>query len=264
MLIRSLDDAREYEHVIIAPHLDDAVLSCGGQIAHYVAQGARVLAVTLCAASPREDQLTPYAQHLHSTYGLGDDPMAGRRQEDVDALAILGCDGLHLDQLDAPYRMEAYGQRGAVFGRPVADDPLASATRSVLDQLQEQQPSARLYLPLGVGMHVDHQVVCAEGLAAHTRGASTVWYEDAPYAVQYTMVQQRLDDLREPFEPHIVRITTTLDRKLAAIAAYESQIGKLFRDRPMAEVMTDYAEAVAGILGHYGERLWLRRPPSNG
>jgi LmbE family N-acetylglucosaminyl deacetylase len=260
MQLRSLDDARQYNHVIIAPHLDDAVLSCGGQIAQYVAQGARVLAVTLCAATPRDDQLTPYAQHLHSTYGLGDDPMAGRRQEDVDALAILGCDGLHLDQLDAPYRMEAYGQRGAVFGRPVADDPLASATRIVLGRLQEQQPSARLYLPLGVGMHVDHQIVCAEGRAAHTRGASIVWYEDAPYAVQYTMVQQRLNDLGEPLEPHIVLITTALERKLAAIAAYGSQIAKLFRDRPMAEVMTEYAEAVTGTPGHYGERLWTRQP----
>ncbi|CAA9232771.1 MAG: hypothetical protein AVDCRST_MAG93-961, partial [uncultured Chloroflexia bacterium] len=105
--------------------------------------------------------------------------------------------------------------------------------------------------------------ICAEGLAAHARGASIVWYEDAPYAVQYTLVQQRLDDLDEPFEPHIVSITTTLDRKLAAIAAYESQIGKLFRDRPMPEVMTDYAETVAGTPGHYAELLWMRPPTTD-
>lgn len=257
MLLTSLDEARQYEHVFVAPHLDDAVLSCGGQIAHYVTQGARVLTLTLCAATPREDQLTPYAKHLHGTYGLGDDPMAGRRQEDIDALAILGCDVLHLDQLDAPYRLEAYGQRGAVFGRPVADDPLAAATRHVLDQLHAQQPLASLYLPLGVGMHVDHQVVCSQGLAAHGRGLPIIWYEDAPYAVQYDFVQQRLDDLGLTFTPHVVRIDAALDRKLAAIAAYGSQVGKLFRDRPMYEVMTTYAESVAGTPDHYGERLWM-------
>ncbi len=256
MLLTSLDEAQAYQHIYVAPHLDDAVLSCGGQIARYVAEGARVLAVTLCAATPREDQLTPYARHLHGTYGLGDDPMAGRRQEDIDAVALLGCDGLHLDQLDAPYRLEAYGQRGAVFGRPVADDPLGTATRRVLDQLHTQQPSATLYLPLGVGMHVDHQVVCAEALAAHARGLPVVWYEDAPYAVSPEAVQERLDDLARPFTPHTVAIDTTLDRKLAAIAAYGSQVGKLFKDRPMTEVMTDYAEAVSGASGQYAERLW--------
>jgi LmbE family N-acetylglucosaminyl deacetylase len=254
MLLRSLDDARDYEHVVVAPHLDDAALSCGGQIARWRSEGARVLAVTLCAATPRPDQLTPYALHLHSTYNLGDDPMQGRRQEDANALAILDCDGLHLDQLDAPYRLLAYGQRGAVFGRPVADDPLGPATHRVLDQLHRQQPSARLYLPLGVGMHVDHQVVCAEALAA--RGLPIVWYEDAPYAVQQTTVQERLLDLAQPFEPRLIDITPTLAAKLDAIAAYTSQIPKLFRDRPMVEVMTAYAAALAHTPGRFAERLW--------
>jgi LmbE family N-acetylglucosaminyl deacetylase len=260
MLLDSLDAARDYAHIYVAPHLDDAVLSCGGQIANQVAAGARVLSVTICAASPLASApLTPYAEHLHRTYGLGDDPAARRREEDAEALAILGCDGLHLDQLDAPYRLEAYGARSGVFGRPVPNDPLGPATLRILDQLRAQQPAARLYLPLGVGSHVDHQVVCAAGLTLHEQAADVVWYEDAPYAVDYGLVEQRLDALGGGFEPEVVEIGPVLARKLEAITAYRSQLPKLFRERPMEQVMTEYAATVAGKQGEYGERRWLRQ-----
>jgi LmbE family N-acetylglucosaminyl deacetylase len=261
MLLESLDAARDYAHVYIAPHLDDAVLSCGGQIAQHAAAGARVLVVTICAGSPKAGAaLTPYAEHLERTYGLGADPTAGRRQEDAHALALLGCDGLHLDQLDAPYRLAAYGARAAVFAPPVADDPLGPTTLQILDQLRAQQAGALLYLPLGVGSHVDHLVVCEAGLIAHEQGGNIVWYEDAPYAVEPDLVAQRLDMLGELFEPEVVRIDSMLQRKLEAISMYRSQVGKLFKERPMEQVMTAYASAVAGV-GQFGERLWCRRKP---
>ena len=259
MLLDSLDAAREYAHVYIAPHLDDAVLSCGGQIAHYTARGTRVLVVTVCAASPRAGEaLTPYAEHLHRTYGLGADPMAGRRAEDARALALLGCDGVHLDQLDAPYRLPPYGARGAVFDRPVPDDPLGSATHALLGQLLAQQPGAQFYVPLGVGGHVDHQIVCAEGVAHHADGANIVWYEDAPYAIQPALVEERLAALGGQFERLVVPIGPMLARKLVAIAAYGSQVPKLFRDQSMEQAMTAYAAAVAGGGDQYGELLWRR------
>jgi LmbE family N-acetylglucosaminyl deacetylase len=261
MLLDSLDAAVDYAHVYIAPHLDDAVLSCGGQIARHVADGARVLAVTICAGSPTQGApLTPYAAHLDRTYGLGADPTAGRREEDARALAILGCDGLQLDQLDAPYRLPAYGARAAVFAEPVPGDPLGPATRHILERLRSQQPGAWLYLPLGVGSHVDHLVVCAAGLSLREQDGRSAWYEDAPYAVDPDLVTQRLQTLARHFEPELIQIGPLLGRKLEAIAAYRSQIGKLFRDRPMEQVMSDYAAAVAAQAGQFAERLWRISP----
>jgi LmbE family N-acetylglucosaminyl deacetylase len=257
MLLETLESARDYAHIYIAPHLDDAVLSCGGQIARHVEEGARVLVVTLCAASPsREKPLTPYAAHLDRSYGLGDDPTAGRREEDRRALAVLGCDGIHLDQLDAPYRLAAYGERTAVFAEPVPDDPLLPATTAVLEQLAASQPAATFYVPLGVGSHVDHLVVYAAGVAHYNQGASVLWYEDAPYAVAPDLVEQRLRTLDQQYTPRVILIGKVLERKLAAIREYRSQLPKLFRERPMDEVMIAYASAVAEH-GH-GERLWAR------
>jgi LmbE family N-acetylglucosaminyl deacetylase len=262
MLLPSLDAAHDYQHIYLAPHLDDATLSCGGQIVLQTSAGSKVLVVTLCAASPAPDaELTPYAQHLHRTLGLGDDPTAARREEDRRALARLGCDGLHLDQLDAPYRVAAYGVRHAVFAAPVPGDPLGPAATEILTQIHAQQPSARLYVPLGVGLHVDHQIVCAVGFTLQERGAAVAWYEDAPYATDPDAVTQRLQMLPGPFVPEVIDIGAALDRKLSAIAEYRSQLGKLFREAPMEQVMRDYATVVAGAEGQFGERLWLREGP---
>jgi LmbE family N-acetylglucosaminyl deacetylase len=258
MLLPSLDAARTYDRIYIAPHLDDAVLSCGGQIAQAVADGTRVLVVTLCAGSPPADAaLTPFAQYLHAAWALGNDPIAQRRAEDAAALSMLGCDGLQLDQLDAPYRVAAYGEPEAWRGRVVADDPLIAASRAILEQLHAQQPAAPLYAPLGVGGHVDHQVVCAAGLALRTAGASVAWYEDAPYAAKApAAIETRLAELGWPLQPQIELIGATLDRKLAAICAYASQLRELFGDADMAQVMTAYAARVAAPQGDFGERLW--------
>lgn len=260
MLLESLAAARGYQHVFIAPHPDDAALSCGGQIAGLVDQGARVLVVTLCAGDPpRDAPLSPFARYLHREWGLGDEPMRLRRAEDARALQILGCDGLQLDQLDAPYRVARYGIGDGWRGEVDPDDPLIPASLTILTHLHVQQPEACMYVPLGVGNHVDHQILCAVGQRLRDSGATIVWYEDAPYAAKDpAAVQQRLRLLPASFTPEVIDITVGLDRKLAAIAAHASQQRELFGEADMTQVMTSYAAEIAGGDG-YGERVWRRK-----
>ncbi len=257
MLLPSIDTAHTYHHVYIAPHLDDAALSCGGRIVLQRQAGERVLVVTICAGSPPHDQaLSPFAQYLHNAWALGDDPIVQRRAEDVAALAVLGCDGLHLDQLDAPYRMAHYGAGDNWRGTPVPHDPLLPAAQSILQQLWHQQPNAQFYVPLGVGNHVDHQLVCAAAVQFHKAGASVVWYEDAPYAAKDpAATDQRLHSLKEQFMPESVEIGGVFERKLNAIRCYASQHAQLFGDQAMEQVMTQYAQTVGEQRG-LGERVW--------
>jgi LmbE family N-acetylglucosaminyl deacetylase len=234
-------------------------LSCGGRIALQHAANERVLVATLCGGSPPRDQaLSPFAQYLHGAWALGDDPIAQRRTEDVAALAALGCDGLHLDQLDAPYRMPEYGEGDNWRGTPVPHDPLLPAAQAIMQQLWEQQPGAHFYVPLGVGNHVDHQLVCVAGWHLHDAGAKVVWYEDAPYAAKDpAAIDARLQVLADQFVPEIVEIGAVLERKLNAIRCYESQLGELFGNKPMEQVMTRYAQMVGAQRG-LDERVWHR------
>jgi LmbE family N-acetylglucosaminyl deacetylase len=260
MLLPSLNAAHGYPQIYIAPHLDDVVLSCGGRIALQRDAAERVLVVTICAGSPAADaDLSPFAHYLHGAWALGDDPVAQRRAEDAAALKVLRCDGLHLAHLDAPYRQPEYGERGAVFGTPAPGDPLLPTAQSILHQLHQQQPTARVYVPLGIGNHVDHQLVYAAGVALHDTGGDVVWYEDAPYAAkQPEAISARLESLPEHLDPDMVEIEPVLERKLRAIRCYASQLVELFGTTPMEQIMTEYAAAVAGHTGGYGERVWRR------
>src|SRR5579862_4211033 len=90
--------------LVISPHLDDAVLSCGAlMLAH---PGATV--ATLFAASP-DSYSDPLNEHdTDCGFSPGDDTMAVRRAEDVRALRAVGaqsrwlplCQNSHVERAD--------------------------------------------------------------------------------------------------------------------------------------------------------------------
>jgi LmbE family N-acetylglucosaminyl deacetylase len=257
VILQDLSAACDYRHIILAPHPDDAALSCGGTISCLRDQHARVLIVTVCAGSPAPASLSPFARYLHDAWALGDDPMAGRRAEDALAVGVLGCDAVQLEQLDAPYRHAAYGEGDAWRGAVAVDDPLLPAAREVIARLYTQQPAARFYAPLGAGNHVDHQVIGAAALAASV--AELWWYEDLPYAAkQPGAVERRLVQLGMALQPRLISITSTMQRKLRAVACYASQQRELFGEADPDRMLCDYAAALAE--NGFAERFWTVSP----
>jgi LmbE family N-acetylglucosaminyl deacetylase len=170
-------------HLYISPHLDDAVLSCGGRMWRQTQAGERVLVVTIFAGAPASDlPLSPFARALHALWGLAD-PVAARREEDAAALARLGAEGVYWPYVDCIYRQAAdgrliYDSEEALFGEVhPADGGLIAELAGRLRTLVAEQAVA-IYAPLAVGRHVDHQIVrrAVEGLEGMT------YYEDYPYA----------------------------------------------------------------------------------
>lgn len=255
--LRQIQD--RYHHIYIAPHFDDAALSCGGAIARYVAIGQEVLVITICAGYPSSANLTPFAGELHTQWGIEDDPVAARRQEELMAIGHLGADVFWLPELDAIYRHPAYDSREAIFSTPAADDPLRPILHRRLAQITERASSAIYYFPLAVGNHVDHQIAYAVGCELADSGVTVAFYEDLPYAIAPNAVQERLDQIGIPLLPDVVDISQTLPRKLGAVAEYRSQIPVLFEsEEDMINALTRYATLVATEGTTYGERLWLR------
>jgi LmbE family N-acetylglucosaminyl deacetylase len=249
MLVQLINLPTDYRHVYLSPHFDDAALSLGGMIAAQHAAGERVLVVTVCSAAPR-GPLNPFAAYLHARWGGDVDPNAIRRTEDAAAAARLGADLLWLDEEDAIYRHAAYSSVEAIFGAPVAGDPLGANLRQHLTQLHTHLPQARWYAPLAIGNHVDHQITQAVAAATLAGRADLAWYEDLPYATREGAVAERLLQL-----PGLISstrdISATLPTKLAAIADYASQIGELFGD---IATMRAQISAYAATVG--GERIW--------
>ena len=184
----------DYDHIYLSPHLDDVVLACAGRIAGQRAAGAAVLVVTVFAgehAGPGQAAATrPLAPFQD---------VAARRREDRRALEVLGADYRWLDFPDAIQRRPRYRSLPGITA-PVGrrEAALAAALAAAAASLHRQWPAATLYFPLGIGNHVDHQLVFGAGLAL-TRGIAPAdrirFYEDTPYVCIPHLLRHRLEQL---------------------------------------------------------------------
>jgi len=181
-----MDDAvaarSRYRAVIISPHLDDAVFSCAGAIADLVNEGP-VLVLNL---------FTRYLSDLkmHGAV-LGEE----RYQEELEAARYLGFESRNLGELDAPFRRDAYRKLGNIFRPPVQEDidwlpSLRDRVFAILNEIDFD----RIFVPLGVGWHVDHVVthLLFDGWA---EGAELLYYEDASYCCIPHATRYRLNDV---------------------------------------------------------------------
>lgn len=251
----------EYGHLYLSPHLDDVVLSCGGLIRKQTMAGEKVLAVTLFAAIPAYEHLSPFARFLHLTWGNPPDPVGHRRQEDRAALNRLGADPLHLDFLDAIYRgspRALYRSNRALFGAiDPQDERLPVEIASAIEGAVERRSQPLIYAPLAVGHHVDHQIARRAADFLRQRGYPVTHYEDFPYIEKKEALLLALG-AREEWSPRLEGIADTIGEKVEAIALYRSQIFVQFRTkRRMERRVRAYATSLAPERGPC-ERYWKR------
>jgi len=272
-----------YHHLYLSPHYDDASLSCGGAIFQQVQAGEAVLVITICAAEPPDPALlSPFARAMHEAWGNVEQMVARRRAEDAASMARLGCDFQRLEVLDCIYRgrPEAgewyYTSEIGLFGEiDPADLGLADRIAQAVVDRVTLGPETRLYAPLTVGHHVDHQLAQAAARRLQGQGWTGLLYEDYPYADPHypftrsplghenaytlakTLASPPLADLQSQVCP---LSEAALQAKIDSIAAYDSQMGGLFgNSEAMAQFVRSYARQIG--QGLPAERLW--RPSSS-
>ena len=258
-----------YAHVYLSPHLDDAVLSCGGLIHQQVKAGQRPLVITLFAGPPPSNaDLSEFAQFQHARAGHPEDLITARWAEDQAALALLGADYLRLNYPDCIYRGRGragrpdmngdpgwyYASEQALFG-PVhaAEQGLPGELAATLNEMVPLGDGQMLYAPLTVGNHVDHQLAFAAALMLRTQGRQVRFYEDYPYARNTDALSTAVAARGAQAWQSVVMPLDEDDlaAKFQAIACYESQLKVLFGNQEtMAVQVRDYVKAVGG------ERLW--------
>ena len=181
--------ANSMDHLFISPHLDDAVLSCGGTIHQLTARGDNVTVMTIMAGDPPEPiPETPIIKELHQRWRTRYNPVKQRRQEDRLALEHLGAEHEHCVLQDCVYRFGwAAGEKVALYPSEESlwhhvhpEDPTLAFLQTV-----EVPRDINLYFPLGVGGHVDHLIVRDWGLLlANDRQLALNWYAEYPYSQQ--------------------------------------------------------------------------------
>ena len=248
--------------IYLSPHLDDAVLSCGGRIWQQAAAGAPVRVLTVFAGVPRPDQAqSAFAKELHQRWSAPWDAVATRLREDHEALMLLGSESIRWDYKDCIYRQEldgsyAYPDEDALWGPMAPSD--AAMVRELRDRMAGLPASwgKVLCVPLGAGRHIDHRIVRG---AAEGSGQHLLYYEDFPYARDAaTVIQATTAGM---WKSEIVPLTEqALEMKVAAIASYRSQISSFWDGlEDLSNSVRSYAERLGG--GRPAERYWRISEP---
>ena len=256
-----------YDAVFLSPHFDDVALSCGGTAA-LAAPAGRALVVTVFAGQPNAD-LSDFARFQHQRWGTDDGAVELRRREDAAAMAALGVDYRWWAFPDAIYRGTQYLSDEDLFGEvKPGDAALVQAVATAVAALCQEVRPRQLYVPLAVGGHVDHRA-CLAAIGTLGQSAPSVRaYEDFPYVLQdpefpHAPIPRAVTTAAATVPwarlvmPLCQDITDVLDRRLAAIRAYSSQVPTIFRHVPDWELrLREYAAGLGPSPGRFAERFW--------
>jgi LmbE family N-acetylglucosaminyl deacetylase len=227
--------------VVLSPHLDDAVLSCGALLSYAAGRTPVTVATLFTEAGPPPYTLS--ARRYLRQVGARDPRSLyhERRAEDRAALEPMGVTWVHAGLTEALYRLRPHRgcpsrwarllpelahiypiyQLNVISGRVApADAVMLHRVQDVIQQLAGQGPKLVL-APLGVGGHVDHVLVRT---AAERSRARVVYYSDFPY------------NQRHPGDPAFVRRnglaearwSPLIEAKPELIRAYRTQARALF------------------------------------
>jgi len=217
--------------LVVSPHLDDAVLSCG----LFLAAHPGTVVLTALAGIPPGLPINGWDERCG--FRPGDNSMAARREEDRAALGLLGAEARWLD----------FCQRSHLPPDNQVDvSALTDAVGAVIDEVE---PSAVAF-PFGLG-HPDHELTHRATVALMAGRPEVAWYcyEDLPYRILPGVLAARINELLAAGirpTPSPVPLDGSHDRKAAAFHAYTSQAGPLDDDWGIDEM----------LAGAVGEGWW--------
>jgi LmbE family N-acetylglucosaminyl deacetylase len=259
-------------HFYLSPHPDDAALSCGAHIATLTRNGDLAAIVTLLAGDPPAEfislPLSELVAENWTRWGLGSGALAtaGRRAEDEAAARVLGAEIYFGAFPDALYRVSEgralYTELLSLYQPPHPADPLWGAV--VRERAPEvvtwlgMKPGDILHIPLGVGNHVDHQLVrhLGQEIAIQANQFDLRYYEEYPYSVQAEDAVMRaltLTGIADHATPIIYPVSGwAIETKIEAVGCYRSQLSSFSSDfdRTSAAIRA-YCTQVGG------EREWV-------
>ncbi len=265
-------------HRFLSPHYDDIALSCGGSAALLARSGATPeIRVAFGAEPDPAQELSPFANEQHRRWGFAaSQVISERRREEAAAADLLGATSSSLSLCDAIYRGTSYQSDDQLFGAVAAAE--ASLPAQIATELRDPTTAlatTRLYVPLGVGNHVDHQLCFAAGLDLAASGWDVWFYEDIPYALKPNALAHRLDEIAASWqalapaplwagrlEPVArIDIDAVWDTKVAAVLAYASQMQTIFREVVPDAAGTGIETALRAYASRFGdgflaEQMW--------
>ena len=235
---------KEVPLIVLSPHLDDALLSCGALMMHAV-EHTSVTVVTLFTEGGEPPYTLSARRYLHLMGARSARVLyQQRRIEDQKALESSGVKWVHIGLTEALFRrrprprLDTCSLRARLLPELVhvyptyrlhvtagrvapADAHIMRDVCNIVQSLVASGPNI-LLAPLGVGGHVDHVLVRS---AAECSGSPVVYYSDVPYNHRHAVHDAfiRRNNLVKS------RWDGSAEAKAKLVQAYGAQVQALFR-----------------------------------
>ncbi len=154
-----------------------------------------------------------------------------RKQEDINAMKLMGCHMTHLDFIDAGYRqfngITIYPDYKELCPFTLPQKENITMTE-VSNRLSEYKEADIILVPLGIGGHVDHIItrVAAEKMGIDNKLA---YYIDFPYALN--PLKWRVNHIKSLFSYSCSLYWISIFKR-RILECYPSQIPYLFKMKP--------------------------------
>jgi LmbE family N-acetylglucosaminyl deacetylase len=218
---------KPYSHIYVSPHMDDAVLSCGGRITMQIERGERVLVAT---AFTEAGDGKRSSKRLNAPASA----LSQRQKEEEEALGRLGADFILLGYRDGLFRQRLPLLRyGLHLRAPARFASLLGALLSDLEKICTAAACHNLYLPLGIGQHIDHHLVFLTGEDMSRKGIDVSFYEDIPYGLIPHALHYRFRAIGIPTAIAPTRTSPSILGKIMSIHRAVSRIPTLTGNRSL-------------------------------
>lgn len=200
--------------LVVAPHPDDEVLGCGGTILKHIAAG--------------DDVHWCITTSMSEDHGFSQDRMTKRADEIATIKDILGFKGVH--HFDFP--------AATLDTLPKSD--FVGALKNVFEAIEPHT----LYLPHPADIHSDHAATFEAAMAC------TKWFRSPSVkrVLCYEVPSEsdfQINPVENHFQPNVfIDITPYIEKKLAAMAIYESEVSAFPFPRSLEAI-----EALAKVRG---------------
>ena len=176
-------------------------------------------------------------------------------------MALLGTDYAWLDWVEILYRDPNLSDASDFFWEPGTsvvsshDATLFTTLCAWFADASLVYPDAQFVVPLGLGMHRDHQFVFHAALKSLDR-KHILFFEDFPYATYYSY--DEIIEYVKPYDTSFIEvdISACLEQRIAVSEVYQSQIPTLFFMAPSFQELIRAYTLEAGKQQHPIERYW--------
>jgi LmbE family N-acetylglucosaminyl deacetylase len=265
--------SHESEHhlVVIEPHMDDAILSVGGQL---LLRKGKCKITIVCVFG-----VSNYTSYMEVNKAFLDSDTVSkiRYKESKIAASMVGADFISLGFSDAPLRMQQadkwsenflaediHNSHGFISSQPMPHvvKHIASALEKTLSELKPDE----VWIPMGLGNHIDHKTTrtaCLQTVSSSGFNHSLLLhlYEDLPYSrpAHCRQILEAFKDAGSQLSLKTADISEVMQHKIKAVGAFASQFKLPFMEPRLAQAAAE-AAAAAGFSGA-GERYYCLTQP---